>query len=153
MDLSSLIQVAPVVFVQKKPPSIKIKSKSFILRPATSATFKSSTHAFARSRTRARRRSCDDGTKSANCAQTEHETDESESSITSSTLSVSKCTRSDDTLFDFKQKTARRIKLQKRKVRNDERQEQQAMADAQRQRLHDQKSAKMAMESAQRRVT
>lgn len=59
---------------------------------------------------------------------------------------------SDGKLFDFKQRTAHRVKLQKRKQRNDERLEMRDIAEAERRRMEDKETAKSAMESAQKRV-
>jgi len=148
MDLSGLIQVAPIVFVQKKPHPIKtrsrVNSRPIILHSTSSG--------FARNRNRTKRRRI--RTQSAKCAQSEPNASE-----TSSTLSLNsephkiEEAHSDGKLFDFKQKTAHRVKLQKRKLRNDERLDLRIIADAKRRRMDDNETAKLAMESAQKRVT
>jgi len=101
-------------------------------------------------------------TKSADIGQRECEANEFEFeasiSSTSSTLSVRSDhrkpeeARSDGTLCDFKQRTAHRVKLRKRKLRDDERQELRAVAEAEQKRMSSRESAKTAMESAQKRV-
>ena len=135
MDLSDLIQVAPLLLIHKKPTRIK-KSKSWNLGSASTAK----TRTF----------------KNTRCGQSENDMNTSSENTENSQSSKDMNTEtghSHDAVIAFRRKATERLKLQKNKKLKQKRNDWLQMRDTNKRMNEGKDSVKMAMQNAQKRIS